>query len=370
MSAVHRESIVVDSMSNGPFFFTEAMRDGASRKLAGGTPALDVLMDARDEFVREIGTNEAVRRRYIAAWDAAGVTCVSATQGELANPPFTFESGLAHIARTTRLIDGLRDHLVKVTRAEDIRSAHRHGKHGILLNFQNTTHFGLDWSALELFYNLGIRIIQLTYNTRNFVGDGCTERTDAGLSRFGIELVRRLNDMGVLVDVSHCGRRTALDAVHTSTKPVALTHTFAAAVSKHDRAADDEVLKAVADTGGYIGVVAVPFFISARPDVTLNAVVDHLEHIIEVCGVDHVGIATDWGMDLPRELTEKMNLEMGTIGFRSEHRVDWNRRMPDYQTWVDWPNITQRILDRGHAPADVAKILGLNFLRIFEAAVG
>jgi len=367
---LHRESIVVDTLSGGPSLFTERMTKQALEDLARGKSAIDALVAARSLQVQEIATDAEVRRRYLAAWDEAGVTCVSATQGGLGTPPFSFDASLKAIAETTRLFDAVPDHLVKITRAEDIRRAKREGRHGILMNFQNTAHLGLDLRNLELFYNLGIRIIQLTYNMRNFVGDGCTERTDSGLSHFGVRLVHRMNELGILVDLSHCGTQTAWDAIRTSRKPVAFTHTFSKVLSMHDRGKTDDLLKAVAGTGGYVGVLVVPFFISDRPDVTLEVAVDHVRHVVDVCGIDHVGIGTDWGAVFPTQLADKMNQEMGQIGFRAEHRVDWNFHMPDYRSWQDWPNITRRLVQRGFSDEEIQKILGRNFLRVFEAVVG
>jgi membrane dipeptidase len=367
---LHGENIVIDTLSGGPTLFPERIREQIHNMLVSGKTAIDVLTETDGPILRELTTNAPVREQYLNAWEAAGVTCVSATQGGLGSPPFSFDSGLQAIAQTIRLVDALPDHLVKATRAEDIRRAKRDGKHAFLFNFQNTTHFGLDWRRLELFYNLGIRVIQLTYNSRNYVGDGCTERTDAGLSHFGIELVRALNELGVLIDLSHCGPQTAWDAVRASNKPVACTHTFCLALSKHDRGKTDDLLRAVADTGGYVGILVVPFFISDQPDVTLEVAMNHLERAAEICGIDHVGVGTDWGAVFPRELADKMNQEMNVIGFRPEHRVDWNAQMPDYRSWEDWPNITRRLVQRGFSDDDIAKILGLNFLRVFERVVG
>lgn len=367
---LHFGSIVVDTLAGGPPLFTEQMAERARRTLEAGKSGIEAVVAADQEMVRELVEDAGTRERYRRMWDEAGVTCASLTLGGLGSPPFSFRSGLESLARTTRVLDACDDWLVKVTRAEQIRLAHKAGKHGFILNFQNTTHFGLDLDKLDLFYELGVRIIQLTYNQRNFVGDGCTERTDAGLSNFGVELVRRLNRMGVLVDLSHSGGATAWDAIRVSEKPVAFTHTFCRALSEHDRGKPDELLRAMAGNGGYIGIVAVPFFITSEPEPTLKDVVRHVRHAVEVASIDHVGIGTDWGAVYPRELADALNREMGLIGFREEHRVDWNASMPDFRSWQDWPGITASLLEDGFTEEEVRKLLGLNFLRVFEQAVG
>ncbi|HSW11001.1 MAG TPA: membrane dipeptidase [Bacillota bacterium] len=367
---LHVRSIVVDTLSGGPSLFTDRMTERAKRVLEEGKSGIEAVVAAEQEMVRELAEDAGCREHYRRMWDEGGVTCASLTLGGLGSPPFSFRSGLESLARTTRVLDACDDWLAKVTRAEQVRLAHDAGKHGLILNFQNTTHFGLDLDRLDLFYDFGVRIIQLTYNQRNFVGDGCTERTDAGLSHFGVELVRRLNRMGVLVDLSHSGSATAWDAIRVSEKPVAFTHTFCRALSEHDRGKPDELLRAVAETGGYIGMVTVPFFISSEPQPTLKDVVRHVRHAVEVAGIDHVGIGTDWGAVYPRELADALNREMGLIGFRAEHRVDWNATMPDYRSWQDWPGITASLLEDGFTKEEVQKLLGLNFLRVFEQTVG
>ena len=151
---LHRDGIVIDTMASGPALFTAGLRTRIRSGLAAGKTAIDVIAQLQGPTVHELATNAGAREQYLIAWDAAGVTCVSDTQGGLGTPPFSFESGLSAIAHTTRLIDALQDHLVRVTRAQDIRRAKQDGKHGVLLNFQNTTHFGLEWDRLELFYDL------------------------------------------------------------------------------------------------------------------------------------------------------------------------------------------------------------------------
>ena len=366
---VHRDSIVIDTLSGGPFYFDEALTAEANRLLDQGVPPARVIQAVERRFRQAIVRDPQARRRYREMWQEAGVTVVSDTQGGFGSPPFGYQAAIESIAQTTAVLDACRDFLIKVTRAEHIRQAHASGIHGIILNFQNTLALGSRLEHLELFYELGVRIIQLTYNTRNFVGDGCTERTDGGLSHLGVELVRRLNELGVLVDLSHCGRQTALDAVAVSKAPVAFTHTFARALSDHDRGKTDDLLRAVASTGGYIGVLVVPFFISDRNDCPLTVFADHVEYIAELVGIDHVGIGTDWGTVFPPRLADALNREVANMGFRPEHRVDYKAQLPEFRSWQDWPNLTATLLER-FSEEEVRKILGLNFLRVFEQAVG
>lgn len=367
--AVHRDSIVIDTLADGPFFIDAELEAETDRLLDAGAPPAAVIQHLSRRFREKIVREPETRELYRQKWQEAGVTVVSETQGGFGSPPFGYEAAIEAIAGTTAVLDACRDFLQKVTRAEHIRQAHERGTHGVILNFQNTLALGSQLEHLERFYDFGIRIIQLTYNSRNFVGDGCTERTDAGLSHLGVELVRRMNEMGILVDLSHCGRQTALDAIKVSRAPVAFTHTFARSLSDHDRGKTDDLLKAVADTGGYIGVLVVPFFISDRSDCSLRVFADHVEHIVNLVGIDHVGVGTDWGTVLPPRVADALNEEVQRMGFRPEHRVDFKAQMPEYRSWQDWPNLTATLLERFGEEA-TRKILGENFLRVFEEVVG
>jgi membrane dipeptidase len=193
------------------------------------------------------------------------------------------------------------------------------------MNLQNTTYIDDELDKLELFYELGIRIIQLTYNQRSLVGDGCTERNPSGLSYFGLQVVRHMNDIGVLIDVSHCSEPTTLDAIEVSQKPVAVTHSFCKSVFDHDRGKSDEVIRALGETGGYFGVLLVPFFLTNEVDANLKHFMSHLDRVVNLVGPEHVGIGTDWGKEIPPRLVDVLNKEMYRFGFREEHRADYGR---------------------------------------------
>ncbi|HXX38452.1 MAG TPA: membrane dipeptidase, partial [bacterium] len=229
-------------------------------------------------------------------------------------------------------------------------------------------------------HNLGLRMVQLTYNLRNLVGDGCTETSQGGLSYFGREVVRRLNDARILVDVSHCSEQVGWDALKLSTAPAIVSHSTSKAVCYHDRGKTDELAKAIADRGGYFGVVVIPGFISEEPEVTLDAFVDHVEHLANVCGIDHVGIGTDkMGPGPGTESLVTYPVTMPThapgtfdwVGFRpEEHRLTHDHVLRGYESLGDWPNLTVALAKRGFNDEDLRKILGLNYLRVFRDVCG
>ena len=363
---LHKESIVVDTLAGGPMVFSQDMLKRLDELIEKNASTPTIL----DEMDR-MGTQEIVEGRlkeYKEWWEASGVDVISATLGAFGEPPFTYENALRDIALWTRKFDSL-DWLVKATGIKDIEQTKEKGRRAVILNFQNTTHIGTDLDKLDFFYNLGVRIIQLTYNTRNFVGDGCTERTDAGLSDFGIQVVKRMNELGILIDLSHCGHKTTMDAIEISTEPVAFTHAFCRKLHEHDRGKTDEELKALAEKGGYCGIVVVPFFI-AKENPLLDHFLDHLEHAIEIMGIDKVGVGTDWGAVYPEPLLARLNEEVKRIGFREEHNVDWRAVTKGFKDWRDWPNITYGLVSRGYSDQEIKGILGGNFLKSFREVVG
>ncbi|MCI2424787.1 dipeptidase [Candidatus Acetothermia bacterium] len=362
---LHKKSIVVDTLAGGPEVFSQSMLKRLDELIEknASTPAI------LDEMNR-LGTQEIVEGRfeeYKEWWEASGVDVVSATLGAFGETPFTYENALRDIALWTRKFDSL-SWLVKATGVKDIKQAKEEGKRAVILNFQNTTHIETDLNKLDFFYNLGVRIIQLTYNMRNFVGDGCTERTDAGLSHFGIQVVKRMNELGILVDLSHCGHKTTMDAIEISTKPVAFTHVFCRKLNEHDRGKTDEELKALAEKGGYCGIVVVPFFL-AKESPSLGHFLAHLEHAIEIMGIDKVGVGTDWGAT-PKPLQVRLNEEIKRLGFREEHKVNWDAVTEGFKDWREWPNITCGLVSRGYSDSEIKGILGNNFLNIFSKVVG
>ena len=220
-------------------------------------------------------------------------------------------------------------------------------------------------------YDEGLRVLMLTYNRQDYVGAGCTEPTDAGLSRYGQQVVARCNELGIVVDTSHCGRQTTLDGCRASQTPVLANHTCAQGVYGHARGKSDEELDAIAATGGLVGVVTVPFFLSADPEATVEAVLDHIDYINERIGWRHVGIGTDWPMQAPEDIIEAtLGAIVDEIGFRPEDNVSTTQTLRGFEDYRDMPNITRGLVARGYDDEQIAGILGENFMRVFEAVCG
>jgi membrane dipeptidase len=259
-----------------------------------------------------------------------------------------------------------------VTTAQEIRQCKRDGLIALYAHWQPTVPLPRDLAAIDRAYGKGLRALCLTYNRMDSVGVGCTERVDAGLSMFGIDVVRRCESLGVIVDTSHCGHMTTLDACRHATRPVTASHTCARAVFDTARAKSDDALKAVAGTGGVIGVMAAPFLLSKSPNPTIDAYLDHICYIADLVGWRHVSLGTDWPFQAPDDV-QRAVLGPETwieLGFRPEDRLDVSDRAIGFDDYRDLLNITRGLVKRGFSDEQVRGILGENALRVFEAVCG
>ena len=244
---LHDESLVVDTCGPfGPSAYTPEMLARLEELVARGTPSWAIVVELSSMAYRARLAGELPG--FWEGWDQAGVDITCVTIGAFGEHTFSYDNAIRDLAEFTETFDALPDRLVKVRTGADVERVKDEGKRGVILAFQDTTHFGDDLEKLDRFAQLGLRVIQLTYNSRNLVGDGSTERVQSGLSHFGVQVVQRLNEIGVLVDVSHCSDATALDAVSVSDRPIAVTHAFCSSISKHDRGRSDEVVRAIGDT--------------------------------------------------------------------------------------------------------------------------
>jgi membrane dipeptidase len=214
-------------------------------------------------------------------------------------------------------------------------------------------------------------MIQLTYNSQTKVGAGCTERTDAGISWYGKHCIEKMNELGIIVDTGHCGRQTTIDACTLSSKPVVASHTAVAAICPHDRGKSDQEFKAVAKTGGVIGLAMVPFFLNVSGRADMNDFLNHVDYLRALVGVPHIGIGTDWPLAVPaRIMRENFIALTASLGFREEHNIKPMATVTGFDTYFDFPNIARGLVARGYRDDDIIAILGGNFLRVFEEVCG
>jgi membrane dipeptidase len=256
----------------------------------------------------------------------------------------------------------------------DLDAAAEAGEVGVVYGFQNTEMLGRELDRVRLFAKMGVRVIQLTYNGRNAVGDGATVRDDQGLTRFGAEVVERLQFEGVLVDLSHSSEKTCLDALALAQRPVAITHSACRAVADHPRNKSDAELRLLADRGGVIGLYFMPYLRLAGQPMAADLIA-HLEHAISVCGEDHVGVGTDGGTTRHDDMTAYRRQLEDEVAQRRAQGIGAPGETADVATFLPdlcGPTQFQRLADllaaRGHGEARIEKILGGNFRRLMTQA--
>lgn len=303
----------------------------------------------------------------------SGLTAVHLTVGAVGTmPPLqAFEKIVRDISRWEMEIDKHPDVLARVRTAADITAAKAAGRTGLVYGLQDGVAFEDDLGRLDSLHQLGIRVLQPTYNRRNLLGDGCMEPADAGLSRSGLDAVERMNELGIMVDLSHCGRRTAHDAIRASKRPVSFTHTGCRALADHPRHRTDEEIRAVADSGGVTGIFIMPY-LSKGKQPTAQDVVAHIEHALKVGGEDHVSLGTD-GTVSPTELSpayieqfRETTRKRKELGIAAPYETETGYLFAnDLNTPRRFETLTDLLLARGHSEARVEKILGKNLLRVF-----
>ncbi len=301
---------------------------------------------------------------------ASGITAVNATISAIGDVENGFEETMRNIAAWHHEIETHPDTFMQVRSVEDIRTAKRTKRMGAILGFQDTTPYWDKIDRVDLFHRLGVRIVQLTYNGANLVGDGCLVPDDRGLKPYGREVVARLNALGSLVDVSHVGWETTRQTIAASTAPVAATHSGAAAVNNVPRCKPDDILRALADKGGVVGVFMMPF-LRGEGQPTASDFMRHLEHCIKVCGEDHVGIGSDLSTT-PLDLTPQFRAMHG--GFVKQRRAmgisapgeDENvfNYVPEFNTPKRMELVANAMQRARHSSTRIEKVIGANWMRL------
>jgi len=306
---------------------------------------------------------------------ASGVTTLNFTVGAVGSYANDYDETVRNIAHWDSEIAAHPDVLVKITRGTQITEAKRGGRLGIIYGFQDTTMYGENLDRFDLFHDFGVRIVQLTYNRRNLMGDGCLEPGNAGLSKLGREMIARMNEGGTLVDLSHCGQRTTHEGIEASKQPVAITHSGCAALADMPRNKHDEELRLLAERGGVIGIYIMPY-LRTSGQVMADDVIRHIEYALKVCGEDHVGIGTDgttsavnvtpeFRKQFADEIAERRKRGISAPG----ERADSLTFAPDLNEPLRFERIAWLLSRRGHPEARIEKVLGGNFARLFNEVI-
>jgi len=291
-------------------------------------------------------------------------------------------------------IEEFSDHVILVTKTEDVRRAKREGKTGVMVSIEHPDAIAEGCSdmepvlrthitIIEHFYQLGVRAIQPSYNRRTRFADGGTERTNGGLSWYGVELVEKMNELGMVVQPSHCGEQTTLDCIEVSKDPICISHSGCKAVYDHPRCKSDEVLRRLADKGGVMGVFILTFFVSPTPaQTTSDDIVAHIDHAVKVAGIESVGIGTDYGIYVP---PSGINPE----AYRNSRKFKYEAvKNPKYGHFVNEVNlqyppvpsdmlhekrlltVAEKLEAKGYGDDAIEKILGANVMRVLQEVIG
>jgi membrane dipeptidase len=300
----------------------------------------------------------------LAAVRKSGITAINFT---ISGP--TYEDTIESLAVLEDLVDRNPGVFLIVRKHSDIARAKSESKIGIIPGFQYTSFLEEKPERVTTFRRLGVRIMQLTYNNRGLFGDGCLEPGNAGLSKAGIATVQRMNELGIAVDLSHSGYRTTAEGIARSAKPVLISHSGCAAVYPHPRNKPDEILKALADRGGYFGVYLMPYLVASPTVPTREHVLNHVVHAINACGGDHVGIGSDGAIEktaltpaqkeaFDKDIARRQQLGIGAPG---EDRYPY---VPDLNGPDHMQVIANELAKRGQPSGIIEKVLGANFQRV------
>jgi len=334
--------------------------------LIGRATVIDMLSVLTLDFNKEakwLKDPELFQKADLQPYTESGINVFHQSVGM--GGPNAYDNALQYFARWNGFIANDDEHFMRIDSSADLKRVKGSAKIGIMLGLQNSEHFRRP-DDVDFFRGLGQRVSQLTYNARNLIGNGSTERRDEGISDFGVSIIERMNKVGMAVDVSHCGDRTTLDAFEISKKPVLITHSNCRAlVPGHPRLKTDEAIKRVGDSGSVIGITGVRMFVKADEPTTVEHVLDHFDHVRKLIGPEHLGVGSDmdlYGYDaMPAELNKQLRAGYkGSYAFREKIDIEGlnhPKRMFD---------LTEGLLRRKYSDPEIEGILGGNFERVLS----
>jgi membrane dipeptidase len=302
---------------------------------------------------------------HFARAKAGGVTAVNHT---VTDPYSDLQASLRQVNHWRRWIEQNADNAMLVTTIEDLHAAKKSGREGVIFGPQNTEMIGLDLSMIGVFRDLGVRIMQLTYQRQNWIGSGCGEANDAGITQFGKQFIKEMDELGIVVDVSHCGQKTTVEAMAASKNPIMITHSFAAKLSPHIRAKTDDTLRALGEHKGVLGITGLSPYLyhpdapTKQPDIA--RLVEHIDHIANIAGIDCIAIGLDFD--------ETFTPEKRAAGAKKHGPLlgtwPWGeRRCKTLDDASGMPNITAGLVAAGYSDDDIRKVLGGNWMRVMSA---
>jgi membrane dipeptidase len=323
-------------------------RDDAAARLHSDAIVCDMILPWNEYGRRDL------REQTLSRFVENGVNFVSLTLATDMEPQTEVFNT---IARERRYILTQPDRFRLIESVDDIMASKKNGTLAVSFNLQGTGAFSGNLDMVETFYKLGVRQALMAYNYKNLVGDGCHERTDCGLSKFGIKLVEEMNRVGMIVDCSHTGYRTSMEAMEVSSKPVIFSHSNPRSLWEHDRNIRDEQAKACAETGGMIGVVGLGIFMG-KDDASTSALLRQIDYYADLVGTEHIGLGLDFVYDVAamQEIMTRLAPASGNY-----------KNMNSFFQPEQFPELTDAMIAKGYADDAVRGVLGENFLRVAAA---
>lgn len=328
------------------------------------TPQTALIMDAMGE-IRDVYSPELIREILASGLNAIAVTLCD---------PKSYEQGavdlaMEGIAMYDKYLGAHPELFIKATSVADVDRAKAEGKLAVFYLFQNSTQFGRDLYSLDRFYDLGVRSSQITYNFQNWAGAGCKEKNGSGLTEFGRQLVAKMNEKGMLIDLSHASMKTMSDTIKASESPVMISHTTCQAIYINERNTTDENMRLLADHGGVIGMCQMRPFVSHTREGAYDKYINHIMHAIKMAGEDHVCIGSDRDHRVV-EMTDEYIAELKAEEGPNFHEEDW----PLYMDELNGPRRMETIWDslkqRKLSESTIEKVMGLNVYRIYKEVIG
>jgi membrane dipeptidase len=323
------------------------------------------------EFDPDAADDAPLSARALADARESGVTAINWTVNEVGNGPNKFMAAVTNIAGIEHELAAHPDALMKILRGADLQLAKTTKRLGIIYGCQDTTMLEGDLKKLNVFADLGVRIVQPTYNVRNLMGDGAIEKADGGLSKLGYDFIAEMNRLHLLIDLSHAGPRTIAQGIAASKVPVAITHTGCRALVDLPRNTDDAALHALAERGGVVGIYFMPFLrASGQPHA--QDLIAHIEHAVNVCGEEHVGLGTDGSIsgveltDAYRAWFRKDEEARIKAGYAAPgESADVFTLVPEYNDPRRFEHLANDLARRGWPESRIDRLLGANFARLF-----
>ena len=285
-----------------------------------------------------------------------------------------FRETVENMADWNRMFERFPDLIVPGRTAEDVRRAHADGRTAIVFGFQNCSPIEDDIGLVEICHQLGVRFMQLTYNNQSLLATGCYEENDTGVTRMGRQVIAEMNRVGLVVDMSHSGERSTLEAIEISERPIAITHANPAFWHPALRNKSDDVLKALGESGGMLGFSLYPHHLKDKSDCAVGSFCDMVARTADLMGIDYIGLGSDLCQDQPDSVVEWMRVGRWTKDIDYGEGSASDAGFPRMPSWfggnLDFGNIADGLKAHGFEDADVEKGMGGNWLRFFEESFG